>query len=211
MAGTGRTGSGPVCCGLIPHLELARRPELYGGPVVVGAYDGPVVAASEEAAAYGVRPGIPLRQAQQRCPQAAVYPPDSEQAQRLRQLIASALYDLAAGGAARPWGRARLAAGLDSALLHLGPPPAGTARGGPGGAALHRAGPLRGPRPRARAARRRGEESSREAVHRSRHRAARVARPPSPLERARAVRAGLGLAQGMEPASADRRAASGAA
>src|SRR5207253_2568503 len=65
------------------------------GPLVVAAWDGPVVAASEAAAAYGVRPGIPLRQAQQRCPQAEVFPPDPEQSQRLRQLIASALYDLA--------------------------------------------------------------------------------------------------------------------
>jgi protein ImuB len=92
MAGTGR---GPVCCGLTVHLELARRPELYGRPVVVGAWDEPVTAASEEAAAYGVRPGIPLRQAQQRCPQAEVCPPDPEQAERLRQLVAAALYDLA--------------------------------------------------------------------------------------------------------------------
>ena len=95
MAGTGRAGRGPVCCGLTPHLELARRPELYGSPVVVGVWDGPVVAASEETSAYGVRPGIPLRQAQQRCPQATVYPPDDEQSHRLQQLIASALYDLA--------------------------------------------------------------------------------------------------------------------
>src|SRR5947209_12752790 len=92
MAGTGR---GPICCGLIPDLELARRPDLYGRPVVVAAWEGPVMAASEAAAAYGVRPGIPLRQAQQRCPQATVYPPDPEQALRLQQLIASALYDLA--------------------------------------------------------------------------------------------------------------------
>jgi len=105
----------------MPHLELARRPELYGGPVVVAAWDGPVVAASEAAAAYGVRPGIPLRQAQQRCPQAEVFPPDPEQSQRLRQLIASALYDLAPVVEAR----------LDGvALLDLAgvPDPRGTVR-----------------------------------------------------------------------------------
>jgi nucleotidyltransferase/DNA polymerase involved in DNA repair len=61
----------------------------------VGAWDGSVVAASEEASAYSVRPGIPVRQAQQRCPQATVYSPDPELSQRLQQLIASALYDLA--------------------------------------------------------------------------------------------------------------------
>jgi protein ImuB len=84
-----------VLAGLVPHLELARHAELYGTPVVVANSDEPVVAASVEAAAYGVRPGIPLRQARQRCPQAEIYPPDSETCFRLQQLIAAALYDLA--------------------------------------------------------------------------------------------------------------------
>ena len=53
-----------VGCGLTPHLELARRPDLYGQPVVVGRWDEHVIAASEEAAAFGVAPGMPLRQAE---------------------------------------------------------------------------------------------------------------------------------------------------
>ena len=86
-----------VCCGLSGHLELARRPDLYGGPVVVGEWDGleHVVAASEEALPFGVLPGMPLRQAEHLCPHATFLPPDPVAAAHLRELIASALYDLA--------------------------------------------------------------------------------------------------------------------
>ena len=84
-----------VCCGLTEHLELALRRDLYGTPVVVGLWDEHVVAASEEAAAFGVTPEMPLRHAEHLCPQATFLPPDLESAVRLRELIASALYDLA--------------------------------------------------------------------------------------------------------------------
>jgi nucleotidyltransferase/DNA polymerase involved in DNA repair len=84
-----------VCCGLTEHLELARRRDLHGTPVVVGHWDDHVVAASEEAVAFGVAPGMPLRQAEHLCPQATFLPPDPQSADRLRELIASALYDLA--------------------------------------------------------------------------------------------------------------------
>ena len=84
-----------VCCGLTPHLELARRPDLYGTPVVVGRWDDHVIAASDEAAAMGVATGMPLRQAEHLCPLATFLMPDPESSFRLRELIASALYDLA--------------------------------------------------------------------------------------------------------------------
>jgi DNA polymerase IV len=84
-----------VCCGLIGHLELAQRRDLYGTPVVVGHWEDHVVAASDEAVAFGVAPGMPLRQAEHLCPQATFLPPDPEAAAHLRELIASALYDLA--------------------------------------------------------------------------------------------------------------------
>jgi nucleotidyltransferase/DNA polymerase involved in DNA repair len=86
-----------VCCGLTGNLELAQRPDLYGGPVVVGDWDlgEHVVAASEEALPFGVMPGMPLRQAEHLCPQATFLPPDPIAAAQLRELIASALYDLA--------------------------------------------------------------------------------------------------------------------
>lgn len=86
-----------ICCGLTGHLELAQRPDLYGGPVVVGDWEGEeqVVAASEESLPFGVVSGMPLRQAEHLCPQATFLRPDPIAAIQLRELIASALYDLA--------------------------------------------------------------------------------------------------------------------
>ncbi|HET7418752.1 MAG TPA: hypothetical protein VFL27_00050 [Candidatus Dormibacteraeota bacterium] len=84
-----------VCCGLTNHLELARRPDLYGKPVIVGRWDEHVVAASEEAREFGVVPGMALRQAEHLCPQATFVLPDEEAVARIRELVSSALYDLA--------------------------------------------------------------------------------------------------------------------
>ena len=84
-----------VCCGLTAHLELARRPDLYGTPVIVGRWDEHVVAASEETSAFGVLHGMALRQAEHLCPQATFVLPDEEAVVRIRELIAAALYDLA--------------------------------------------------------------------------------------------------------------------
>ena len=108
-----------ICCGLTGNLELAQRQDLYGSPVVVGAWKGGsagrrallgrrergasppreeeeyVVAASEEALPFGVLPGMALRQAEHLCPQATFLPPNPIAATQLRELIASALYDLA--------------------------------------------------------------------------------------------------------------------
>jgi nucleotidyltransferase/DNA polymerase involved in DNA repair len=84
-----------ICCGLTNHLELARRPDLYGTPVVVGHWEEHVVGVSEEALPFGVLPGMALRQAEHLCPQATFLPPDPEAATLLRERISSALYDLA--------------------------------------------------------------------------------------------------------------------
>ena len=84
-----------VCCGLTGHLELARRRDLYGGPVVVGQWEEHVLAASEEALPFGVAPGMPMRQAEHLCPQAAFLAPDPAASLLLRELISAALYDLA--------------------------------------------------------------------------------------------------------------------
>jgi protein ImuB len=84
-----------VCCGLTGHLELARRPDLYGSPVVVGDWEEHVVAVSEEAMASGVLPGMASRQAEHLCPLATFLPPEPEASAHLRELISSALYDLA--------------------------------------------------------------------------------------------------------------------
>src|SRR3989454_10061967 len=83
-----------VCCGLISHLELARRPDLYGTPVIVGRWDEHVVAASDDAQAFGVLAGMALRQAEHLCPQATFVLPDEEAGGRLRRLGSAAPFDL---------------------------------------------------------------------------------------------------------------------
>jgi DNA polymerase IV len=63
-------------------VEILRRPELAGRPVVVGGDGDPtrprqvVATASYEARARGVRSGMPLRQALRRCPDAVFLPSD---------------------------------------------------------------------------------------------------------------------------------------
>lgn len=54
-----------------------------------------MVAASEETLPYGVVPGMALRQAEHLCPQAVFVLPDEEATDRIRELISTALYDLA--------------------------------------------------------------------------------------------------------------------
>ena len=61
-------------------MEVLRRPELAGTPVVVG-FDGPrgvVSTASYEARAFGVHSALPMAQAKRRCPQATYLPVDFE-------------------------------------------------------------------------------------------------------------------------------------
>lgn len=65
----------------IAAVEVLRRPELAGLPVVVGGRGDPteravVSTASYEAREHGVRSGIPLRVAARRCPDAVFLPVD---------------------------------------------------------------------------------------------------------------------------------------
>ncbi|NCT92074.1 DNA polymerase IV [Cellulomonas sp. APG4] len=58
-------------------VELRRRPELRGRPVIVGGSDRAVVlAATYEARAFGVHAAMPMAQARRLCPRAVVVPPD---------------------------------------------------------------------------------------------------------------------------------------
>jgi DNA polymerase IV len=62
-------------------VELLRRPNLRGKPVIVGTSTDPrsrgvVMAASYEARKFGVRSAVPLSVAHRRCPQAVLLPRD---------------------------------------------------------------------------------------------------------------------------------------
>lgn len=66
----------------VAAVEVLRRPELRGLPVVVGGDGDPtkrgvVSTASYEARAYGVQSGLPLRTAFKRCPEAVFLPVDA--------------------------------------------------------------------------------------------------------------------------------------
>ncbi|ADB35888.1 DNA-directed DNA polymerase [Kribbella flavida DSM 17836] len=66
----------------IAAVEIRRRPELRGVPVVVGGSGDPqqarqvVATASYEARAFGVHSGMPLRAAYRKCPEAVFLPSD---------------------------------------------------------------------------------------------------------------------------------------
>jgi len=65
----------------IAAVEIARRPELRGRPVVVGGTGDPnsrsvVATASYEAREFGVHSGMPMRMAAKRCPDAVFLPSD---------------------------------------------------------------------------------------------------------------------------------------
>ncbi len=105
-------------------VELLRRPELRGKPVVVAtgtdaSARGVVMAASYEARRFGVHSALPLAIAHRRCPQAILVPRDTQLYRRASRKVMSIL--------GRFSDRVEVA-GLDEAYLDLSDCPAPKAR-----------------------------------------------------------------------------------
>lgn len=99
-------------------VEILRRPELRGRPVVVGGDGDPtkrgvVSTASYEARAFGVRSGGPLRVAARRCPEAVFLPVDRETYEAVSQTVMSTLRSLDAVVEVLGWDEAFLGVTTD--------------------------------------------------------------------------------------------------
>jgi nucleotidyltransferase/DNA polymerase involved in DNA repair len=102
----------------IAAVEVLRRPELRGLPVVVGgdgdpAKRGVVATASYEARAFGVHSGLPLRTAARRCPQAVFLPADREAYEAASAQVMAVLRDSGAVVEVMGWDEAFLAVDTD--------------------------------------------------------------------------------------------------
>jgi DNA polymerase-4 len=80
----------------IAAVEVARRPELRGLPVVVGGAGDPtqravVATASYEAREFGIQSGMPLRLAAKRCPDAVFLPSDPPAYEKVSQRVMATL------------------------------------------------------------------------------------------------------------------------
>ncbi len=80
-------------------VEVARRPELRGKPVVVGGAGDPtqravVATASYAARAFGIRSGMPLRTAARLCPDAVFLPSDKPAYEHVSDQVMAALREL---------------------------------------------------------------------------------------------------------------------
>ena len=78
-------------------VELRRRPELRGRPVIVGGESRSVVlAATYEARAFGIHSAMPMTQARRLCPQAVVVPPDHASYQEASRAAMAVLTEVTA-------------------------------------------------------------------------------------------------------------------
>jgi DNA polymerase-4 len=102
----------------IAAVELLRRPELRGRPVVVGGDGDPtkrgvVSTASYEARAHGVHSGVPLRTALKRCPDAVFLPVDREAYERASVEVMATLRENGAVVEVLGWDEAFVASETD--------------------------------------------------------------------------------------------------
>lgn len=102
----------------IAAVEVLRRPELRGLPVVVGgdgdpAQRGVVATASYQARARGVHSGLPLRTAARRCPDAVFLPVDREAYEVASAEVMAVLRELDAVLEVAGWDEAFLAVQTD--------------------------------------------------------------------------------------------------
>lgn len=83
------------CDAFFAAVELLRRPELRGKPVIV-AHDGPrsvVTTATYEARKHGVGSAMPLVTARRRCPDAILVPPDLDAYREASQGVMAIIRD----------------------------------------------------------------------------------------------------------------------
>jgi nucleotidyltransferase/DNA polymerase involved in DNA repair len=109
----------------VAAVEVLRRPELRGKPVVVGGRQGQskrgvVSTANYEARRFGIHSGLPLRIAARRCPDAVFLPADRDAYEAASKEVMQVLAGFTS--ALEVWG-------WDEAFLEASDDPKGTARG----------------------------------------------------------------------------------
>lgn len=102
----------------IAAVEVLRRPELRGKPVVVGGDGDPtkrgvVATASYEARAFGVHSGLPLRTAARRCPDCVFLPADRAAYEAASDEVMTALRGLGSVTEVMGWDEAFVAVDTD--------------------------------------------------------------------------------------------------
>lgn len=102
----------------IAAVEIARRPELRGKPVVVGGQGDPtqrgvVATASYRAREFGVHSGMPLRTAAKKCPDAVFLPSDAPAYEEVSERVMAVLRELPVVVEVIGWDEAFLGAHTD--------------------------------------------------------------------------------------------------